>query len=104
MSRKVEEFCLWRLPRLIPNLGLDHNRRLWAAVRRLPHCDFRTHPQNIHILSLFVTTNQTIKSTFPTHKSTNKMPPKKRVERPANENISLGPQVREGEFAQKVFT
>lgn len=26
------------------------------------------------------------------------MPPKKKVERPAAENISLGPQVREGEF------
>jgi len=25
------------------------------------------------------------------------MPPKKKVERPATENISLGPQVREGE-------
>jgi hypothetical protein len=26
------------------------------------------------------------------------MPPKKKVERPAQENISLGPQVREGQF------
>ena len=26
------------------------------------------------------------------------MPPKKKVERAATENISLGPQVREGEF------
>jgi hypothetical protein len=30
-----------------------------------------------------------------------KMPPKKKVERPATENISLGPQVREGAHVQK---
>ena len=31
------------------------------------------------------------------------MPPKKKVERAATENISLGPQVREGEFAPAEF-
>ena len=30
-----------------------------------------------------------------------KMPPKKKVERPATENISLGPQVREGAHVRK---
>jgi hypothetical protein len=31
------------------------------------------------------------------------MPPKKKVERPAQENISLGPQVREGQFRTILF-
>ena len=30
-----------------------------------------------------------------------KMPPKKKVERAATENISLGPQVREGESTER---
>lgn len=70
-------------------------RRISNSDILCPQPPFLRKPRNC---AFYYHLDKSIHRPFLTLQTTVTMPPKKKVERAATENISLGPQVREGEF------